>query len=293
MKNAKILSVLTIILFISSVSYNVLMGATFYETVNRPDPQLNAGLVSVLRAPGSFNLDLLSNVSYNEAIRKDRRFSWKVTNLDRTENFHISEGDKRIKNGDKIIVLIGTNPELQLTEVNDWCLIYINDVMARYPTEYSHSEAAFKYFLPLELNYTFDGYTYQVGDYFEYLESAPDVNQTIWTFEEDIVIYHDVFITHEGNRTEIEIVYDRKTGFMNEFDYSADYTGYVNGTTTNEGANLTLVRLHGFGLRYDVTTWVIWIPVLLLVAGIIVAIRFRVFQRLRIYREARKIAQRD
>lgn len=293
MRNAKILSVLTIILFTSSVSYTILMGATYYELVTKSDPNLDVSLVNVLRAPGSFNTDLLRNVTYNDAISKDRRFRWKVTQLERTENFHISEGDKRIKIGDKIIILIGTDPELQLTEVSDWCLIYVNDVMSRYPSDGIHAEAAFKYFLPMTVNVTTDGFNYTKFDYFEYLATSPDVNQTIWSIEDDLAIYSDTFITHNGNRTEIEIKYDIKTGFMNEFVYKADYTSFVNGTTTYEGANLTLIKLHGFGLRYNITTWVIWIPILLLVAGMIVAIRLRAFQRLRIYREAKKLAQRE
>ena len=293
MKNAKLLSILTIILFTSSVSYNILMGATYYELITKPDSSLKVDLNSVLSAPGSFNTDLLQNVSYNEAIKKDRRFKWKVTNFERTENFHIIEGDKRIKSGDKIVILIGTNPELQLTEVNDWCLIYINDVMARYPTDDLHVAAAYKYFLPLELNFTADGINYQVSDYFEYLETSPDVNQTIWSFDEDTVTYSDVFITQISNRTELEIIYDRESGFMNEFRYSSTYTSFQNDTTTLEGANMTLIRIHGFGLRYNITTWVVWIPVLLSVIGIILAIRFRVFQRFKIYREARKLAQRE
>ena len=293
MKNAKIIGVLTIILFTCSVSYNILMGATYYELVNKSDPSLNVSVNKVLRAPGSFNTELLQNVTYNNAIRKDRRFSWKVTQFEKTENFHIAEGDKRIKSGDRIIILIGTNPELQLTEVNDWCLIYINDVMARYPTVASHVEAAFKYFLPMQLNFTTDGINYNLTNYFEYLETSPDVNQSIWTVEEDLAIYHDVFITQISNRTVVDIKYDKKTGFMNELFFRADFTSYVNGTTTFEGVNMTLVRLHGFGLRYNITTWVVWIPVLLLVAAIIVAIRLRAFQRLRIYREARKLAQRE
>ena len=165
--------------------------------------------------------------------------------------------------------------------------------MARYPTEGLHVAAAYKYFLPMQLNFTADGYNYEVSDYFEYLETSPEVNQTIWSFDEDTATYSNVFITQISNRTELEIIYDKKTGFMNEFHYSASYISQQNGTTTLEGANMTIVRLHGFGLRYNITTWVVWIPVLLFVVAIILAIRFRIFQRFKLYREARKLAQRD
>ena len=49
---------------------------------------------------------ILLAISENDS--KDKRFKWKITELERTDNFHVLEGDKKLKQGDKIIPFLLT-----------------------------------------------------------------------------------------------------------------------------------------------------------------------------------------
>ncbi|MCG3216527.1 MAG: hypothetical protein KAS63_07375 [Candidatus Heimdallarchaeota archaeon] len=294
MKNTRTLGTISLLLFLGMISYHVMVSSAIYEQIDINSNTLDFAVNNTIKAPGSFNTSLLEDVTYNPNVRKSMRFNWKIISLEKTIDFHLIEGDKRLKKNDKIILLIGTNPELQLSDVHDWCQIYVNDVMTRYPTESQHTDAAFKYLLPLTLNYSKSASSnYSIGDYFEYLATSPDVNRTIWTVDDKLAVYENTVYTEQGNRTILKIKYDNKTRFMNELNLQAIYTTFVNGTAGTAGANMTMIRLHGFGLRYNITTWVVWIPVILFLTALIVSIRYRVFQRYKIYRESKKLAQRE
>jgi hypothetical protein len=176
--------------------------------------------------------------------------------------------------------------------------------MARYSGDPEHRLAVFKYIHPQIVNVTgfedVDIFTLQSLDlideggyvaYFDYLEYSTNTDFTRWTIDEKLATYNNSWTDAGGlNRTEITLVYDKESGFLNEMTYSASF---INMSGFPAGINMTMIRLHGFGLPYNITTWVIWIPILLVLVGLIVAIRMRLFQRWRLYREARKLMQRD
>ncbi|MCG3223947.1 MAG: hypothetical protein H7647_05740, partial [Candidatus Heimdallarchaeota archaeon] len=238
-------------------------------------------------APETFNTTFLNNVTYGPSVKKDVNLKWKVGSYEKTDNFHVAEGDKNLKNGDQIILQIGSDPYLQLPNVDAWCQIYINDVMARYPNLNTRIYAVFKYILPITLNLSEHGINYTT--YFSYLENSVAVDQSYWTFEEDKVTYNYTSITEINNVTDISMIYNRETGIMDKMFYSASFT---NATGHFAGVNFTLTRLHGWGLPYNVTTLVVWIPIFVLLVGLIVAIRLHAFQRFKLYLEARKIVKR-
>ena len=294
MKKKILVGIFFTVTFLNLILFNAWTNAAVYDELVSNTIGLEEDIELPVAAPGILNnsLDFLSRLDYDNSIVTDRRFKWKVTSYEKTDNFHISEGDKKLKINDKIIIIIGANPELQLPDVHNWCLVYVNDVMARYHSTDEHKLAVFKYIHPSRVNVS--GFTdvYDLGyiDYWEYLERSTLTNTTIWTFEEDVYIYSNTVVTEDNNVTTMQLTYDKNTGFLNEMDYSVSY---INSTGFPAGVNLSIVRLHGFGLRYNISTWLIWTPLILVFVGLIVALRMRLFQRLRLYREARKLAKRE
>ncbi|MHA1668373.1 MAG: hypothetical protein ACTSUR_06910 [Candidatus Heimdallarchaeaceae archaeon] len=293
MKITKFFSLLSIAMFLSLTFVNTWVGATVYDKL-RPETSINGDIVTKLTAPGIMNITehFLDKLQYDKSIKSDRRFQWKINHYEKTDYFHISEGDKKLKSGDKIIILIGADPELQLPAVDTWALIYINDVMARYDPVDNHIYSVFKYILPTKINTT-----YQEIDFGEYLQTTTDswVNKDAWTVEDHYIKYNYTMDLGDSNSdgintTTIRMVYDRSSGFMNELNYEANF---INMTGHYQGVNLSMIRLHGWGLPYNITTWAVWIPIILLLIGLIVAIRLRLIQRLKLYLEARKLAKRE
>jgi hypothetical protein len=169
--------------------------------------------------------------------------------------------------------------------------------MARYSTDAAAGRAIYKYMQPIGLDLFEENATYTANytdmgseGFFNYLENSPYVDNTQWTFEDSLVTYENTVVTEVNNVTDITLVFDRPTGFLNEMYYSASF---INGSGFFAGVNLTIIRLHGWGLPYYITTWVVWIPIILVLVGVIVAIRMHAFQRLKLYLEARKLAKRD
>jgi hypothetical protein len=319
MRKSRLVGLIAILVLLSSSSTNMWTASAVYDHV-RDSHELNNVQDSIF-APHLINMSQLSLYEYHNDVSGGKKYRWKVDTIEKTDNFDIAEGDKNLKKGDKVIADIGSDPELQLDQPHVWCLIYVNDVMARFPNDASHGVAVFKFVQPIgidywenftdpnynstefldyyEANYNYTDFAvthynktffYNVTGYFNYLETSPFINSTLWSFEDDVVRYTNRIKTEVNNITDVEIVYDRETGFMNELYYTANF---INGTGHFAGVNLTLIRLHGWGLPYTITTWVVWIPILLITVGLIVAIRMRAFQRLRLYLEARKLAQRD
>ena len=289
MKKSKTFGIILILTFTILVFANTSLGSALYQQTSKITNTTEDCYESLL-APGTFNLTFLNDVTYGPSVKNNAILKWKVQNYERTDNFNIAEGDKNLKSGDTINLQIGADPYLQLPNVDAWAQIYINDVMARYPNLNSRIIAVFKYIQPITLDLFEQSVNYSVETYFYYLENSPAVDQSYWTFEEKTVSYNYTTVTEVNNVTDIKMVYDRETGVMDQMFYSARFT---NETGHFAGANFTLTRTHGWGLAYNVSTLVVWIPIVLLVIGLIVAIRMHAFQRLKLYIEARKIVRRE
>ena len=320
MKKSRLVGLFTIIVVLSSSSINMWTSAALFEHL-QDNFELNADIHQRIDAPQNVNMSQLNYYSYHSDIKGDRRFKWDIEELERTDNFHVSEGDKNLKKGDNLVLIVGTDPALQLDQPHNWALIYVNDVMARYPNDNIHGRAVFKFVQPIgidyfenftdpyynstewldyyEANYNFTDFAatcynqifyYNETSFTNYLATSPFINKTLWTVLEDTFIYKNTITSQVHNVTNIELIYDKQTGLMNRMYYSASF---INGTGQFAGVNMSLIRLHGWGLPYTVTTWVVWIPLLLITVGLIVAIRLRAFQRFRLYLEARKLAQKD
>ena len=305
MKKKTIVGILFAVTFLSLTFFNTWSNAAVYDEATRNKITPAREIVRALTAPNVMNEtgDFLSIVKYDSSLISDKRIKWQIVEYEKTDNFHITEGDKKLKANDKIIITIGANPQLQLPDVHSWCLVYVNDVMARYHSNDDHRAAVFKYIQPIKVNISEfdiseqllfaylnltddDGY---VG-YFDYLENSINVDRSMWSFEEKVATYNYTLITENNNVTEVHLTYEKKSGFLNEMKYSVSY---INGTGAPAGINISLVRLHGWGLRYNISTWLIWTPIILLMVALIVALRMRLFQKWRLHREAKKLAKRD
>ena len=321
MKKGRIFGLLAILVILSSSTTNMWSASAVSDYVIKEQVGLTEGISKSILIPSIINSTQYNSYEYHNDLKSDRKYRWKVKNLERTDNFHIAEGDKHLKDGDTIILSIGGDPSLQLDQPHVWGLVYVNDVMARYSNDAEHGRSIFKFIQPSYYDY-YENFTdpaynettfldwyeskynwtdfsvthfnqtfyYNETGYFSYIENSPYVNKTRWTVYDDVVVYWDKVITGTGNVTEYELTYDKETGFLNELHFTAQY---INGTGHFAGANLSYIRLHGWGLPYTITTWVVWIPILLITVGLIVAIRMRAFQKFRLYLEARKLAQRE
>ena len=281
--------IISILTFTFLVFANTSLGGALYQQTSKVT-NTTEDYYEALYAPETFNVTFLNDVTYGPAVKDNAKMKWKVQDYERTDNFNIAEGDKNLKSGDTINLQIGSDPYLQLPNVDAWAQIYINDVMARYPNLNNRILAVFKFILPITLDLYEQGVNYTEESYFFYLENSIAVDQSYWSFDDNIVTYNYTTITEVNNVTDITIIYDRETGIMNQMFYSARFT---NETGHFAGANFTLTRTHGWGLAYKVSTLVVWIPIIILVIGLIVAIRVHAFQRFKLYLEARKIVRRE
>ncbi len=289
MKKNKLFGILSILTFTIMIFANASQGVAMYQQASNVSSTTEDFYERIV-APETFNVTFLNDVTYDPSIKKDAKIKWKVQDFERTDDFNIAEGDKNLKNGDTIILQIGSDPYLQLPNVEAWCQIYINDVMARYDPTSLQVLAVFKYTLPITLDFYEHGVNYTEESYFYYLENSTAVDRTYWTFEEKKVIYNYTSITEVNNVTDISMVYDRESGLMDQLFYSARF---INGTGHFSGANFTLTRTHGWGLAYNISTLVVWIPIMIVIIGLIVAIRIHLFQRIKLYIEARKIVRKE
>ncbi len=301
MNSKRIFGILSVLLFFNLVVFNASIGSAMFDK-STPSNQIspnqsvvNPGdLTETIFVPDTMNItnDFLNILGYHQTLNEDKKIRWKINTYEKTDNFHLSEGDKKLKSGDTILVQIETDPSKSRTRVHEWCSVYVNDVNARYPSTDLHKLAVYKFLQPLTINITEDfiDYTNHVDGYFGYLANSVNVNHTIWEVQEDVLIYHNTVYSEISNKTIITLEFDKKTGFLNDMNYEMYYT---NTTGHFAGANFSLIRLHGWGLPYTTTTWVVWIPIILLFTSLIVALQLRVFQKIKIYRESKKHAQRE
>jgi hypothetical protein len=300
MKKRTIIGIFFAVTFLGLILFNTWSSAAVYDEATKDKITPAREIVEAFTAPSIINdtPDFLGRLEYDSSVVSDKRLKWKITEYEKTSNFHITEGDKKLKDNDKVIITIGANPELQLPDVHSWCLVYVNDVMARYHSTEDHRLAVFKYMQPIKINVSGFSDVYDIWDdeadnimgFFDYLERSTLTDSNIWTFEDKVAKYNYTLITENNNVTEINLTFDKKTGFLNEMDYRVSF---INGTGSPAGVNLSIIRLHGFGLTYNISTWLIWTPIIILTVALIVAIRMRLFQRLRLYREAKKLAKRE
>ena len=300
MNKKRIFGILSVLLFFNLVLFNASFGAAMLDNSN-PSNQINPNqtvqpgdLTETIFVPETMNItnDFLNTLTYHQSINEDKKVRWKIDAFEKTDNFHISEGDKKLKSGDTILIQIDSDPSKSLTRVHEWCSVYVNDVNARYESTDLHKLAVFKFLQPLSINITEDfvDYTNHPDGYFGFLNNSATVNHTIWKVQEDVVLYQNTIYTEVSNKTVISLVFDKRTGLLNDMNYEMYYS---NATGHFAGANVTLIRLHGWGLKYTTTTWVVWIPIIFLFVAIIAAFQFRVFQKIKIYRESKKLAQRE
>ena len=300
MKKRIIIGVFFTVTFLSLTMFNSQVNAAVYNEIAGTRVAPESDIELSITAPGIINdtVDFLNRLEYDNSITEDKRINWKITEYEKTDNFHIAEGDKKLKAGDRIIVTIGAEPRLQLPEVHTWCLVYVNDVMARYHSAEDHRFGVFKYIQPIEINVSGYSDVHDIYDdeidglmgFFDYMEHSTAVDHSMWSFEEDVAIYNYTQITEYNNISEIQLTFDKKSGFLNEMEYSVSY---INGSGYPAGVNLSMIRLHGWGLQYNVTTWLVWTPIIIVSVALIVAIRMRLFQRYKLHREAKKLAKRE
>ncbi|MHA2309755.1 MAG: hypothetical protein ACXABJ_10795 [Candidatus Heimdallarchaeaceae archaeon] len=281
MKKKVIVGIFFTVTFLCLTFFNSWSNAAVYDEATRDRITPAREIVRPIIAPSIMNdtVDFLSRVQYDSSLISDKRLKWQIVDYEKTDNFHLTEGDKKLKANDKIIITIGANPQLQLPDVHSWCLVYVNDVNARYHSNEDHRLATLE---DVEADF--------IIDYFDYLERSTIVDHSMWTFEEKVAIYNYTLVTEDNNVTAVQLTFDKKSGFMNEMDYRVSY---INGTGAPAGVNISIVRLHGWGLRYNISTWLIWTPIIMLTVGLIVALRMRLFQRYRLHREAKKLMKRE
>jgi hypothetical protein len=300
MNKKRIFSILSVLLFFNLTLFNASIGAAMFDKSApsnqiSPDQSVQPGdLTETIFVPETMNItnEFLNTLGYHQSINEDKKVRWKINEFEKTDNFHISEGDKKLKSGDTILIQIDSEPSLSLPRVHEWCSVYVNDVNARYESTDLHKLAVFKFLQPLSINISegFVDYTYHPDGYFGYLANAPSVNQTLWDVQEEVVVYQNTVYTEVSNKTVMSLVYDRRTGLLNDMTYEMYYS---NSTGHFAGVNISLIRLHGWGLPYTTTTWVVWIPIIIVFVALIAALQFRVFQKIKIYRESKKLAQRE
>jgi len=300
MKLKKIFCILLVLFFFNLALYDASIGAAIFDH-STPKDQLSPNdsikpgdITESIYVPDVMNLttEFLNVLSYHPSINEDKKVRWKISSFEKTNNFHIAEGDKNLKSGDTIMIQIETDPSKSRSRVHEWCSIYVNDVNARYISTDAQKLAVFKFLQPLTINITENYVDYSIHEdgYFGYLDESPSINHTIWDVQEDLVIYQNTVYSQINNKTVIYLEFDKKTGLLNEMNYEMYFT---NSSGAFAGTNISLIRLHGWGLPYTVTTWAVWIPIILVTVGLIVAIRMRVFQKIKVYRESRKLAQRE
>lgn len=303
-----------IIIFASLLYVNSFSSALIQDTV--VSNKLNANeedITDKLFTPFILDPDMVRNASYHKSVKKDKNFNWKVTEIDQSLDsrgdpfFHVQEADKNLKINDKLIVQVrGEAQYKDRTHPEAWSIIYINDVQARYDGDWEEIEALYRFVAPYSLNITQgDPNNYSVVRYFDW------VNASIWDVDSDAGIATIVTTKYtidsvsyivDGslneteqlwvqlyNSTSITLIYDIETSILNEMYYNATFS--VNGEPYS--ASFTLIKTHGWGLLYTTSTLVVWIPMIAFFVFLIVALRLRLFQKIKLYFEARKLSQRE
>ncbi len=265
--------------------------------------------------PGMYpNLRQLSNFTYHSSISVDSRFRWRVKEIERDEDVHMAEGDKRIKIRDNIELQIQSRPDLIPGNPENWGQVYVNDVAAGYQSTSDKIRGVLKYVLPIEVNMTslFKGeYTpadlddpqYITGDgivpfavFLEFCQNHEDIEgYDYWVFtqiENGLLIYdYSGGSVSSGKIIDATLTFDMKTGLLNEMTYKADL--YDEEESLIGSGYMELIRLHGFGLPYTMSTLVVWVPIIVVILSIIIVFRLNLIQKLKLRLEARKLAKRE
>ncbi len=286
MRKLRVINIILIVLFIGYCFNNSWAGAQvahscYSNPIDNITLDQNTGID--LSDVGNFT-------EYGDPVRKDASLKWKVTFLNRTSNYHVTEGDKRVKQGDMINVKILIDPYTALGHPHTWAFIYVNIVEARFLSEAAHQRGIFRYLLPL---------TYSDGFFSEsiwaYLERK-DQGVNNWEFGTEVATLNltqwnevDMYQGQPANITREQRIYDKATGLVNEIYYSiynvineVEYIG-----------EMTIIRTHGWGLPYNVTTLVVWIPLGLLTITIIVLFYLKVPQKIKLQREIKRLEKRE
>ncbi len=302
-----------VIIFASLIYVNSFSSALIQDTSVSNKLNANEGdITDKLFTPYILDQDMVRNASYHKTVKKDKNFKWKITeieqSLDSNDNpfFHVQEADKNLKIKDKLIVQVrGEAQEKDRTHPEAWSIIYINDVQARYDGDWEEIEALYRFIAPYSLNITVGGPSnYSVIKYFDW------VNPSIWDLDRDagtatikttkytidsITYFVDGSLNETEqlwvqiyNTTSITLIYDIETSILNEMYYSANYS--INDVPYS--ANFTLMKTHGWGLLYTTSTLVVWIPIIAFFVLLVLALRMRLFQKIKLYFEARKLIQR-
>jgi len=233
--------------------------------------------------PGTVNISYVSNYTYLPLIHKDKTYTWTVAHLEKTSGFHIAEGDKKIKKGDRIHIKIAADVQKDLPHPENWALVYVNDVRAGYSNKEQNVLAIWKYFLPTSLNISDVNGTYRLYSIIDELR-----NDTHWTIGDNLLTYN-YNVTNNSTMLKLTLTYDRSLLLLNELHLSVklivDEKSY--------SANLTIIRLHGWGLPYYTSTLVVWIPLGAFFVLLIVAIRLKLIQKIKLYFEARKLVKKE
>ncbi len=314
MKKSKFISLIIIIIFTSLIYVNSFSCALIQDTTVSNNLNANEGdITDKLFTPYIIDQDMVRNASYHKSVKKDKNFNWKITEIEQSLDskgnpfFHVQEADKNLKINDKLIVQVrGEAQHKDRTHPEAWSIIYINDVQARYDGDWEEIEALYRFITPYSLNITLGGPSnYSVIRYFDW------VNASIWDLDRDAGIATinttkytidstTYFVDGSLNETEqlwvqiynttfITLIYDIETSILNEMYYSASYS--INGVPYS--ANFTLIKTHGWGLLYYTSTLVVWIPIIIFFVFLVVALRMRLFQKIKLYFEARKLIQRE
>ena len=303
-----------VLIFTSLIYVNSFSSALIQDTSVSNKLKANEGdITDKLFSPFIIDPDMVRNASYHKSVKKDKNFNWKITEIEQSLDsygnpfFHVQEADKNLKIGDKLIVQVrGEAPDKDRTHPEAWSIIYINDVQARYDGNWEEIDALYRFIAPYSLNITEGGPSnYSVIEYFDW------VNESIWDLDRDagiatinttkytidsITYYVDGALNEteqvwvqEYNTSLITLIYDIETSILNEMYYSAYYS--INGEPYS--ANFTLIKTHGWGLRYTTSTLVVWIPIIAFFVLLVIALRVRLFQKIKLYFEARKLVQRE
>lgn len=303
-----------IIIFASLLYVNSFSSALIQDTI--VSNNLNANeedLSDQIFTPFILDPDMVRNASYHKSVKKDRNFNWKIAEIEQSLDsrgepfFHIQEADKNLKKNDKLIVQVrGEAQYKDRAHPEAWSIIYVNDVQARYDGDWEEINALYRYIAPYSLNITEgDPSNYSVVRYFDW------VNASIWDVDNDAGIATIVttkytidsisyIVDGSLNETEelwvqiynsssITLIFDVETSILNELYYSANFS--INGDPYS--ASFTLIKTHGWGLPYYTSTLVVWIPIIIFFVLVVIALRLRLFQKIKLYFEARKLIQRE
>ncbi len=317
MNKSKVFGILILFITVSLVATSTALTSTAYDQMIS-DQQLRD---SARPTHDIVSQRYLSAYTYCAQVKNGRAINFHIKKLAMSPGVYIQEGDKKLKRGDAIHIRFEADPYMNLNHPDQWALIYVNDVKALYPKDSDQIARFFHYVLPLTINISnvdiasgMDGSMfgdYPIGttvvnffDFVKYFNEQGNADYQGWDFSQaasGVVLYEydqsyainpniNISVHYDSDIAHHKLIYDKGTGMLNEYIYTEVYSLNNEVVAT---ANLTLIRSHGWGLPYNVSTWVVWGPIIILTVLLIVAIKMQVIQRIKIYFEAKKLAKRE